>query len=132
MTYGLDTSVIMRLLMGEPSGLAIKVRNFIEEHLTDGDMFFVSCLAASEAYFALQRHYCMSKEAAIMAMRALADEDGFTFSPEAKAALDTPDAWKASPGFVDRMLANEYSARGFSTVSCEKDFRKLDFTEIIA
>jgi predicted nucleic-acid-binding protein len=131
MTYGLDTSVIMRLLTSEPPGLAEKVRDFIEEHLTAGDIFFVSSLVASEAYFALQRHYCMSKEAVITAMRSLADEDGFIFSTEANIALGTPDAWKASPGFVDRMIANEYSAKGFSTISCEKDFRKLDFTEII-
>ncbi|MBQ6926548.1 MAG: hypothetical protein IJQ73_18085 [Kiritimatiellae bacterium] len=38
---------------------------------------------------------------------------------------------KASPGFVDRMLAGEYTAKGYRTLSCEKSFRKLDFAEVI-
>lgn len=31
-----------------------------------------------------------------------------------------------------RMIISEYTSKGFVTVSCEKDFRKLDFTEVIA
>ena len=50
---------------------------------------------------------------------------------EAKAALATPEVWKASPGFIDRMLAGEYSAKGYRTLSCEKSFRKLDFAEVM-
>ena len=131
MTYGLDTSVIIRLVTQEPPELSIKVNDFIVSHLEAGDKFFISSLTVSEAYFALQRHYSMSKEAAIKTLRALVD-DGFVFSDEAKSALDTPDAWKASPGLVDRMIAGEYAARGHNTSSCEKDFRKLDFTTVIS
>lgn len=31
-----------------------------------------------------------------------------------------------------RMIANGYAANGQVTVSCEKDFRKLDLTEVIS
>ena len=57
---------------------------------------------------------------------------GFSFSPEAAAALATPEAWKANPGFVDRMIVNGYAARELVTLSCEKDFRRLDLTEVIS
>ena len=132
MTYGLDTTVIMRLLLGEPPELAQKVSEHFAEHRDAGDTFFVSDLAISEAYFALQRHYSMTKENAILALRSLAEEEGISLTPEAEAALATPDVWKASPGFVDRMIANGYAARSQVTLSCEKDFRRLDLAEVIS
>ena len=113
MTYGLDTSVVVRLLMCEPPELAVKARDFVEAALDAGHLFYISDLAISETYL-------------------IQEMPGFSFSAEAKAALDTPDAWKASPGLVDRMIISEYTSKGFVTVSCEKDFRKLDFTEVIA
>lgn len=132
MTYGLDTSVVVRLLVSEPPALAAKAKDFVEAALDEGHLFYISDLAVSETYFVLQHHYGKTKESAISSIREIRKTPGFHFSPEAKAALDTPDAWKASPGFVDRMIAAEYAAKGFTTVSCEKDFRKLDFTDVIA
>lgn len=132
MTYGLDTSVVLRIVTADPPLLANIVQTRIEEILTEGNDLFVSSVVASEAYYALQHHYLKTKEEAVVALRALSEEDGITFSAEAKAALETPEAWKASPGLVDRMITAEYSANGYITISCEKDFRKLDLTEIIA
>ena len=132
MTYGLDTSVVVRLLVSEPPALAAKAKDFVEAALDEGHLFYISDLAISETYFVLQHHYGKTKEFAISSIRAIQEMPGFSFSPEAKAALDTPEAWKASPGFVDRMIAAGYATKGFVTVSCEKDFRKLDFTEVIA
>ena len=132
MTYGLDTSVVVRLLVSEPPALAAKAKDFVEAALDEGHLFYISDLAISETYFVLQHHYGKTKESAISSIQAIQEMPGFSFSPEAKAALNTPEAWKASPGFVDRMIAAEYAAKGFVTVSCEKDFRKLDFTEVIA
>ncbi len=131
MTYGLDTSVIMRLVAQTNDSHAEFVRNRICELLDGGNVFFVSCQVASEAYYALQHHYGNTKEDAIMALRALANEEGFSFAAEAMAALGTPEAWKASPGFVDRMIAGEYASKGYVTLSCEKSFRHLDFAEVI-
>ena len=131
MTYGLDTSVIMRLVAQTNDSYAEFVRNRVCELLDNGNGFFVSCLVASEAYYALQHHYGNTKEEAITALRMLSEEEGFTFSLEAKTALDTPEAWKSTPGFVDRMLAGEYAGKGYVTLSCEKSFRRLDFTEVV-
>lgn len=132
MKYGLDTSVLMRLLNKTNDEYSQRIAAYISSRLEEGDTFFISELVVSELYFALQHHYGHTKEVSITALRAIAKTPGFTFSPEAKAALETPDAWRASPGFVDRMIANGYASRGCVTLSCEKDFRKLDFTEIIS
>ena len=131
MTYGLDTSVLVRLLMCEPPDLAERVRSRIEDMLSDGADFFISDLVVSETYFSLQHHYRKTKEGAIKSIREVLETPGFSFTAEARAALETPEVWKANPGFIDRILASEYAAKGFVTVSCEKSFRKLDLAEVI-
>ena len=131
MTYGLDTSVIVRILTNDPPELSGAVAERIEEMRENGDDFFVSDLAVSETYFALQQHYRQTKEAAILALKALSAEPGFALSTEATAALSTPGVWKANPGFIDRVLVSEYAAKGFVTLSCEKSFRRLDLAEVI-
>ena len=45
MTYGLDTSVVVRLLMCEPPELAVKARDFVEAALDAGHLFYISDLA---------------------------------------------------------------------------------------
>ena len=131
MTYGLDTSVVLRILTGKPQPLAGIVLERIGHLLKNGSDFFVADMAVLEAYHALQHFYGNTKEEAILALRSLAEEPGFAFSPEALDALNTPEAWKANPGMIDRMIANGYAARGYVTISCEKSFSKLDLTEVI-
>ena len=131
MTYGLDTSVVLRILTGRPQPLADIVLDRIGQLLNDGCNFFVADIAVLEAYHALQHFYGNTKEEAILALRALAQEPGFVFSSEAMSALNTPEAWKANPGMIDRMIANGYAAKGYVTVSCEKSFAKLDLAQVI-
>jgi len=131
MTYGLDTSVVIRLLMNEPPELVEKTAAFVESALVEGNDFFISDLVVSEAYFVLQKYYGKSKERAVADLKAIATAPGFAFSSEAMSALNTPEAWKANPGMIDRMIANGYAAKGYVTVSCEKSFAKLDLTQVI-
>ena len=131
MTYGLDTSIVIRLLMNEPPELVEKVAAFVNSAIAEGNDFFISDLVVSEAYYVLQKYYGKSKALAISDLKTIASSPSFAFSPEALSALDTPDAWKASPGMIDRMIANGYAARGYVTISCEKSFSKLDLTQVI-
>lgn len=131
MTYGLDTSAVLRLLMCEPPSLAQKVKNRVAVLLSEGHDFELSDLVVSEIYYALQDYYELSKKEAIALIRAVAGTPGFSVSGGVKAALDLPDLHKAAPGFMDRVLAAGYAAKGHVTISCDKDFRKLDLAEVI-
>ena len=53
---GLDTSVLMRLLTGQPAPLAEVAREHLAEVEESGSVVFVSNLVVSEAYFACQHH----------------------------------------------------------------------------
>lgn len=131
MTFGLDTSVVLRLLTGQPPALAERVLARYQDGLAAGDDFSVSDLVAAESYYAIQHHYGKTKEEALDALRNLSSGESISFSPGFLKAISTPNIHKASPGFVDRMLSADYGGRGQMTLSCEKSFRHLPNTEVI-
>ena len=131
MIRGLDTSVVLRLVTNRPQPMAGQVADSIRAFLAAGDTFAVTDLVVSEAYFALQHHYDLTKEQAIESLRLLSRENGFLFSAISKEALEQPNAHKMSPGLVDCMISGEYRLQGFRTLSCERDFRKLPDADVI-
>ena len=132
MTFGLDTSVVLRLLTGEPPELAAHALARYQQGMANGDDFAVSDVVAAETYYALQHHYGKTKEESLDALMAFSGGEGISFSPDFMAAIKTPNIYKASPGFVDRMLVSGYTSKGQVTLSCEKSFRRLPETEVIS
>lgn len=132
MTFGLDTSVVLRLLTGQPQDLAARALTRYQDGIAAGDDFCVSDVVAAEAYFALQQHYRKTKEEALEALRGFSSGEGISFSQNFAASINTPNIHKANPGFVDRMLVSGYREQGQITLSCEKSFRRLADTEVIS
>ena len=131
MTYTLDTSAFLRILLNEPKKLAANVAVYIHSRQQKGDVFTIPDLALAETYFALQYHYEVSKVNALKLLAYFADLPGFQVSDWAKDTLAQPNLAKASPGFVDRLIHGAAFAHGAMTVSCEKDFRRLPSTMVI-
>lgn len=131
MNVGLDTSVLVRVVSGLPREQAEAVAFRLAQIMDDGGVCEVSDIAVVEAYYALQQFYGMTKKQVLGHFRTLSLTPGFRFSPEASAALETPNVERASPGFVDRILAAGYRAKGATTLSCEKSFRKLPLAEVV-
>ena len=131
MTHGLDTSVVVRIISGLPEGVAEKVGERIAADIAGGDVFTVSALVLSEAYFALQHHYAFTKEEALQSLLAFPLTDGIKMPESIKAILGSANLARANPGFVDRMIVSEYATTGNDTYSCEKSFRRLDGTVVI-
>lgn len=78
MRMGLDTSVMLRLLLGEPADQAARAVALLDELSRGGHQAVVSDLVVAEAYFALQHHYGVSKRNALLGLRRLfADGSGF-------------------------------------------------------
>jgi len=131
MVVGLDTSILLRLLTGEPPALAQKVLERFQGGLDRGDSYFVNDIVVAETYYALQHHYDKTKEEAIGRLKALAADPSFAFSDGFKRALSMPALHRANPGFVDRLLSADYEGRGYPTLSCEKSFRRLANAEVV-
>lgn len=132
MTFGLDTSVVLRLLTGQPQDLAERALKRYQDGVAEDDDFYVSDIVASEVYYAIQHHYGKTKEEALAALNGFATGDGISFSQNFAAAINTPNLHKANPGFVDRLLASGYRSQGQITLSCEKSFKNLADTEVIS
>ena len=132
MRYGVDTSIVLRVLTGKPESLALVVRARLEELWLDGVVLDVCDLVVSETYFALQHSYCLSKESALNALAKLSVHPGFRLSSHAIAALQTPNLATAKPGFLDRVIHGTYVTDDESVMlTCEKDARKLAGVEVV-
>ena len=131
MTFGMDTSYLLRLLTGQPADLAEAALARYQNAVDCGDSFYVNDVVVTEAYYALQHHYGKTKEEAIAALRAMSEDDSISFSGSFEYVIDTPNLAKASPGFLDRMLTADYRSRGNITLSCEKSFKRLPDTEVV-
>ena len=132
MTYGCDTSFLMRILTNHPSSLAAKVVAETDKRIKSGDVFEISDLALSEAYFSLQASYGVSKADALALLRRMSEAAGFTVSAHARDILALPNLATAKPGFVDRLIHGTYFSEGKTTIACEKAFRKLPLSEVFS
>lgn len=131
MTYGLDTSALLRLLVGLPEGLAQKVNDRLSCLIEEGHKIHISKLVLSEAYFALQTHYDLTKDQAIESLISLRTVPGFVLDSSVAEVFATPRLGHARPGFVDHLIVADYVAGDETTISCEKSFRKLVRTEVV-
>jgi len=132
MTYGLDTSFVLRLLTGEPKELALQAVRRITALADNGDLCVVSDLVAAETYYALQFHYKMPKGDALSALMLFGkDGSGIRFSGATGKVLQTPRLAQANPGFVDRLIYAGYQQAGHAMLTCENAAKKLDGVEVI-
>jgi predicted nucleic-acid-binding protein len=108
MKIGLDTSVVLRLLIGEPKRQAERAWRSIVDARSAGDEAIASDLVVGEAYFALQHHYGVPKAKALVQLHALFDSGEVSATGCAAEVLKTPGLASAKPGFADRLIHAGY------------------------
>jgi predicted nucleic-acid-binding protein len=131
MKVGLDTSVLLRLLAGEPCSLAALAARRVEASLLAGDTVLVSDLVVSEAYFALQYHFGLSKAQAIGVLRDFLRQSGVVAAGAAPGILATPNLAVAQPGLVDRLIHAEYTRVGGEMLTFEKSAARLPGARVL-
>jgi predicted nucleic acid-binding protein len=132
-TVGLDTSVVLRILTGEPEGQARATRHFIRTSVGRGIRVIVSDLVISEAYLALVTHYGISKrEAAVGLLDML--EHGVVHPGPGERAVEVLRAMKTAgqkPGVVDRLIHAQYASVPSGMVTFEGASGKLPGTIVL-
>jgi predicted nucleic acid-binding protein len=126
-TVGLDTSVVLRILTGEPEGQARIVEGFLRASLHEGKRLVVSDLVISEAYFALVTHYGISKRRAADGLLEML-ERGVVHPCQGACAVDVLQEMMTSgqkPGLVDRLIHAHYASLPGCMATFEKASRKL-------
>jgi predicted nucleic-acid-binding protein len=122
---GLDTSVVVRLLTGQPAPLAEAACEYLAEIALSGRVVFVSNLVVSEAYFACQHHYRMPKSDVLTGLLTLFSTPTFVVHPALLDLLAIDGLATAKPGFLDRLIHAEYAASGLKLVTFEKAATRL-------
>ena len=80
MIIGLDTSVVVRVLTGEPRDLALVALDYLQRRLKAGDRVLVSDWVIAETYYALPHHYGASKKDTLNALRDFLASVGLVLS----------------------------------------------------
>lgn len=130
---GLDTSVVLRLLVGAPADQAKAALAFVKKSLAAGVRVVVSDLVVSEAYFALHAHYDVPKQEAVAALLEMLRSglvepaDG----PGISKVLEVSARPPAKPGFVDRLIHAQYERMAASMVTLEHAGGRLTGTTVL-
>jgi predicted nucleic acid-binding protein len=120
-TVGLDTSVVVRLLVGEPASQAEVARRLLA---TDGPAA-VSDLVLGEAYFALRHHYRAPHGKALAALKGLLGDPRVHPTGVARSVLAAMPSAEAAPGLMDRLIHGDYRRDGADLVTFDQDAARL-------
>lgn len=116
MTIGLDTSVVVRLLTGEPSTAARAAARRLEAAADAGERVVVCDLVVVEAYHALHHHYGVPQAEARALLRRLLVSG--VVHPE--PAEMVPALTAAGAGLADRVIHARYRGLGAVTVTFDR------------
>jgi len=115
---GLDTSVVLRLLTGEPEDQAQRAARFFDTQVATGLFPCVSDQVISETYFALCYHYEVPKSEALRVLEAFVNGGEVVYLGVSGEILKQPNLGRAKPGFLDQVIHAQYvrsGASGFAT-----------------
>jgi len=114
---GLDTSVVVRLLVGLPEDHARTARHRLERAVERGERVIVCDLVLAEAYHALQHHYGVPKAHARTMLAAFAESG--VVEPDPPDAASALHAHRGA-GLVDRLVHSRYRGIGATTMTFER------------
>ena len=127
----LDTSVVMRFLVGDPVSQYRTAALFLQAQLAAQNSVHVSDHVLAEAYFALQSFYEISKPEALSMLLNFTQESGIIVTARAKEILALPGLANAKPGFVDRLIHGSSLSAGHTLITFEKSAKKLPATLVL-
>ena len=126
MAIGIDTSVVVRVLVGEPAAQARVARRRLERAVEAGESVMVADIVLAEAYFALHHHYGVPKDEARSLLRELTTSGVVSVQPiESQGALD-PDR---GAGLVDRLIVTRYRSIRALALTFERKHAALEGAE---
>ena len=130
MTLGLDTSVVVRLLIGEPAGQADAARRALEGQPRGS--VAVSDLVIGESYFALRHHYRVPHGRAVTALSALLSDPRIVSTGVARQVLAQIPDRESGPGVMDRLIHADYQSDGISPLTFDRTASRIPGTRLLS
>ena len=106
---GIDTSVLVRLVTGDPPETFNHCVQELSKLVAQGDEVFASNQVIGEAYIAIQHHYGIDKDS-VRAELANALRSGLVAPLNGRAIVDLLES-SGGAGVMDRLIVDDYSHR---------------------
>ena len=129
MMRGLDTSVVVRLLIGVPVDQALAAQQAIEREPRSS--VAVSDLVIGEAYFALRHHYEVPHRKAIAALTALVSDSRIRCTGVARRVLANMPDKHTGAGLMDRLIHGGYESDGVMLLTFDRDAGRLPGAQLL-
>ena len=122
--FGIDTSVLVRLLTGDPPAEFDRCTDALR-HLIEAEdaMVLASNQVIGETYIAVQHHYGVSRADARAGLLDVL-RSGLVAPLNGRAvltAIEAPD----SPGLMDRLIANDYVDQALEVLTLDRRMASL-------
>ena len=128
--YGVDTSILVRLVAREPRAdferCLSRLSVLVDE---EGCEMFASNQAIGEAYAALIHHYDLSSAVARAGLHDTLTS-GLVAPLNGQAVLDALTA-STGPGLFDRLIANDYARADLETLTLDRRMATLPQTHLV-
>jgi predicted nucleic-acid-binding protein len=112
---GIDTNVLVRLLVADDERQFEKARRLIRHEAAAGNPVLISQLVLLECEWVLRSRYGLAKAAILGALSGLLDSTEVRIEDEA-CVEEALYVWKdSSADFADSMIAAKYRALGYSS-----------------
>ncbi|MEX0891796.1 MAG: PIN domain-containing protein [Gemmatimonadota bacterium] len=128
MSLGLDTSVVVRLLVGEPASQYRSARERLQRAHAEAEPVLVTDLVVVESYFALRHHYGVPEEEARTRLAQLLSSGVVDPSPP---DLGRVLALAAPPGLADHLIHHRHAHLDATTVTFDRVQAGLEATELL-
>ena len=124
MRFGIDTSVLMRLLTGEPpdafEDCVRKLAAMIED---DGAELFASNQVIGEVYVAVRHHYCVTRDDARAGLLDVLSS-GLVAPLNGRTVIEALEA-SGGAGLFDRLIADDYARAGMEVLTLDRRMSAL-------
>ena len=121
--YGIDTSVLVRLITGEPPDAFAHCVERLNALVVSGAEIFASNQVIGEAYVAVQHHYHVSEtDARSELSRALTS--GLVSALDGRAVIEALET-SGGPGLFDRLIADDYSRADLQVLTLDRRMATL-------
>ena len=124
--YGIDTSVLVRLLTGTPPDAYSRCVERLHTLVVNGVEIFASNQVIGETFVAVQHHYGVS---AVNARSELSKalRSGLVAPLNGRAVIAALEA-SGGPGLFDRLIADEYARAGMEVLTLDRKMTTLPAT----
>jgi len=122
---GLDTSVVLRLLIGEPHAQTEIARRRIERALLVRERVVVTDLVVAETFHALRHHYGVPEAVALGRLREFLGSDVIHLDPVGAGEVLGQGA-RGQGGVVDRLIVFRHRTLGATTVTFDRRQARLE------